>query len=139
VTGGIEQLEGASLLCLVFTCRSNATAAALAETRALLADAASGGLTSEEIAVGRRAIADAAPLRFSTAAGVADALARLQSVSLDASQYDAHRDAVVAINDDHARGAAARWLHPGRMGFVVLGDAAVVEPGLAQSADVIRA
>ena len=73
------------------------------------------------------------PIRFETTAAIAAALSVLVIHGLPDDYYDRYRDRVRAITTEQILQAAQRYLHPGALQLVAVGDPAAIRAPLDQS------
>ena len=70
------------------------------------------------------------PIRYETTSAIAVALAGLVVHGLPDDYYDRYRSRIRAVTVEGVLEAARRYLHPGRLQLVVVGDPATVRAGL---------
>jgi predicted Zn-dependent peptidase len=108
---------------------TEATAAAIVETRYELGRAATGGVTDEEVEAARRYTIGSFLFQTATQAGLASLLAKLARVGLGPDYLSTYPKLLARAKRADVTAAARRYFSPSSMVTVVVGDAnAVVEP-----------
>ena len=123
-TGGLLAVQGSF--------RTDVLVEALDRARRIL-DVATQPVTPDEVA---KAVSNArgiAPLRYSTAEGLAGGVAALVAAGLDHRYVDAQADALRRVTPDSATGVITRLLRPEALTLVVVGDADALADPLTSS------
>lgn len=99
------------------------TTEAIAETLNVLRKISEEGITKQELDVVKGFLTGVFTLRFETPESIASALSELVTYGLPADYFETYRQNVEGVTLDEANRAAAEYLHPDRLGIVVVGDA----------------
>ncbi len=118
---------GASLLAISGSVATEVTGPALADTWQVLRTLAEGGLTEEERDVAVRNLVGVAPLKYETAAAVADTLADQVEQHLPDDYQARMYERLAATGTVEATAAVVSAFPPERLVVVLVGDAAAIE------------
>jgi zinc protease len=88
-------------------------------------------VTDSELTFAKRTATLSLPLQFATVPEAADAAQTLLAYKLPLDYYEHLTQHFEDVSLAEVRSAAERYLHPGQMAIVVVGDRKVVEPGLS--------
>ena len=124
-----HQFAGSSFL-VEADVATEVTAPALLETTYELGRMALTPVTEAELDAARRYVLGSMALTTATHAGLASTLSALVGTGLPADWLAAHQQALAAVTVPEVREAAARYLAPGGLTAVVVGDAEHVEQPL---------
>lgn len=123
--------------------KSDVTAAAVREILHEIERMRSETIGEDELTLATSYLDGVFPIRYETTAAIAGALANLTIHSLPDSYYDDYRGHVRAVTAARVQAAAGSHLHPDRLRIVVVGDAALIAPPLAEvtelAAEVVSA
>jgi predicted Zn-dependent peptidase len=119
--------SGASLLAISGSVATDVTAPALADTWQVLRTLAKDGLTDEERDVAVQNLVGVAPLKYETAAAVADTLADQVEQYLPDDFQARLYERLAATGTVEATAAAVNAFAPDRLVVVLVGDASVIE------------
>ncbi|MDF3290091.1 M16 family metallopeptidase [Streptomyces silvisoli] len=119
--------SGASLLAISGSVATDVTAPALADTWQVLRTLAKDGLTDEERDVAVQNLVGVAPLKYETAAAVADTLADQVEQYLPDDFQARLYERLAATGTVEATAAVVNAFAPDRMVVVLVGDASVIE------------
>ncbi|HEX5435609.1 MAG TPA: pitrilysin family protein [Gemmatimonadaceae bacterium] len=89
-------------------------------------------VSEEELSLATSYLAGVFPIRYETTDAIARALAALVVYGLSGDYFDTYRDRVRAVTRSDVQAAAERYLDPGLMQLVVVGDPEVVAPQLEE-------
>jgi len=89
-------------------------------------------VTDAELTMGRDALVRSLPADFETSGGTTGSVGDLFVYELGLDFYSRFPATVAAVNAASVQAAAKAHLHPDKMIVVVVGDRAVIEPGLAK-------
>jgi len=89
-------------------------------------------LTGDELAAGKNQLIKSFPQRFQTIQGIAGQLADLVLYGLPLDDWATYRSRVDAVGAEEAARMAREHLDPDAMRLVIVGDRAVIEPGLRE-------
>ena len=109
---------------------NSVTAAAVREIFKEIEVLAESGPTGEEVDAATSYLAGVFPLRMETTGQVASRIAGLIVFGLPVDYYRSYRDRAREVTRDQAADAASRYIRPGDLCTVVVGDADAVVPGL---------
>jgi len=88
-------------------------------------------VTTDELAAAKGSLTLALPGRWETGNAIAGSLVEIETFGLGAGYYDAYAGKVQALTPEQVA-AAAKFIDPGRMVWVVVGDRSMIEMGLAE-------
>jgi zinc protease len=112
---------------------SQATVPAVGDILSVLKGMQDAPVSDEELTVARDYLVGVFPLRFEAAGQVAAALGGLVVFELPDDELDNYRPKVAAVTAEDVLRAARAHLHPDEARIVLVGDAAVIEPALADA------
>ncbi|GAA1998866.1 insulinase family protein [Nakamurella flavida] len=134
---GMEFWPGRAAMTIAFDTASDVSAAALLETRYELGRMALTGPTEAEVESARAYALGTLATSLATQAGYAGTLSSLAGVGLDARWLRAHPARLQAVTRDEVVAAAAELFAPTAYTGVVVGDLAVLAPGLSSLGGVV--
>jgi len=88
-------------------------------------------VTADELAAAKSAMSLALPGRWETSGAVAASLVESEVFGLGAGYQDAYSGKIQAVTPEQVA-AAAKFIHPDELVWVVVGDRAKIEKGLAE-------
>lgn len=113
------------------------TAPALVETLYELGRLAATGVTGEELELARHHALGRFSFQVATQSGLASSVVALAARGSGTSYLKSYPQALLAATKDEVDEAARRYLAPGRLVTVVVGDPAVIVPQLSLLGDVV--
>ena len=134
---GIEFWPGRAALTIAFDTASDVSAAALLETRYELGRIALTGPTEAEVESARAYALGTLATSLATQAGYAGMLSSLAGVGLDARWLRGHPARLQAVTRDEVAEVATALFAPAAWTGVVVGDLAVLSPGLTALGGVL--
>ncbi|HLI43863.1 MAG TPA: insulinase family protein [Acidimicrobiales bacterium] len=135
----IEHLRAGSVSTIGAEVATEATAAALVETRYELGRIATTGVTEEEVESARRYAVGSYLYQTATQSGLAGTLAGLAAAGIDPSYLATYPARLARVTAREVGEAARRWLAPCSMVTVVLGDSARIAGSLRSIDEVSTA
>lgn len=129
--GGVEHQAASSAFLVEADVATEVTGAALMETVYELGRMALSPVTEAELDAARRYVLGSMALSTATHAGLASTLSALVGAGLPVGWLAEHQQALEAVTADQVQDVSRRYLAPGAMTGVVVGDAGVVEDQLA--------
>jgi zinc protease len=110
--------------------RSDVTAPAVGEIMKELKKLSETGITKPELDLGRDSIVRSLPADFETSARAAGALSGIYLYDLGVDYYAQLPASMRTVNTESVLGAARKYMAPGRMVLIVVGDRKTIEPEL---------
>ena len=110
--------------------RTDVTAPAIAEVMKELKRITTDSITEEELALGRDSIVRSLPADFETSGSTAGALSNIYIYDLGPQYYSDLPRRISLVNTESVLGAARKYMAPGRVIMVVVGDRKRIEPEL---------
>ncbi len=110
--------------------RASATDSALVEVMKELKKYAESGVTDEELAFTKSAIGQRDALRYETGAQKAIFISRILDYNLPADYVDQESKLLGATTKKEMDELAKKWLHPEKINILLVGDKALILPGL---------
>lgn len=110
--------------------RANATDSALSEIMRELKDFSEKGITPEELAFMRSAVGQRDALRYETGFQKAGFIRNILDNNLPADYVDQQSKIVSTMTKEEIDALARKWVNPGKMNVLVVGDKAKILPGL---------
>ena len=107
------------------------TGAAVGEILAEVTRMKESGVTPKELSASKEAMTQSLPALFQTDGATASTVAALHLFGLPAGYYSGRAKRVDVITGEQVNDLAARFLEPGEMKVVLVGDRSVIEPQLA--------
>jgi predicted Zn-dependent peptidase len=127
----VEHQAGAASFLVEADVATEVTGAALMETVYELGRMALAPVTEAELDAARRYVLGSMALSTATHAGLASTLSALVGAGLPVGWLAEHQQALEAVTVDQVQEASRRYLAPGALTAVVVGDAEVAEAQLA--------
>lgn len=124
--------RGAGPFAVSTSVESAVTGAAVREIFSEIGTLVEQGPTDEEIGAATSYLAGVFPLRMETTGQIASRVAATIVFDLPADYYHSYRDRVRAVTRDQAAEAARRYIRPGELCTVVVGEADEVAPALEE-------
>jgi zinc protease len=121
-SGGFEFRRQAGPFRAVTSVDTEKTVDAIRETVKVVQDIHSDGITKQELEQVKGFLTGVFTLRFETPSAIAFALAEMVVYGLADDYWESYRSNVASVTLDQANQAAADYLHPDRLGIVVVGD-----------------
>ncbi len=113
--------------------KAGATDSALTEVMKELKEYAANGITEEELKFTKSAIGQRDALRYETGSQKAGFIARILEYNLPADYVDQQNKILAGISKKEIDGLAKKWVQPGKINILLVGDKAKILPGLQKS------
>jgi zinc protease len=126
-----EWRRGAGPFVVSTAVKSDVTAAAASEILIEIARIRADAVSEDELTLATSYLDGIFPIRYETTDSIARALAALAIYELPADYFDSYRANIRRVTAMDVLHAADRYLHPGRLQLVVVGDPSVIEAPLA--------
>ncbi len=110
--------------------RADATDSALVEVMNEIKNYASGGITAEELDFTKSAIGQQDALRYETGTQKAIFIGRLLTFNLPSNLVEIQNNILKSITKKEMDALAKKWLTPGNMNILLVGDKAKILPGV---------
>jgi zinc protease len=110
--------------------RADATDSALVEVMNEIKNYASGGITTEELDFTKSAIGQQDALRYETGNQKAIFIGRLLTYNLPANLVEIQNNILKSMTKKEMDALAKKWLTPGQMNILLVGDKTKISPGL---------
>jgi zinc protease len=110
--------------------KANATDSALVEVVKEISSYAKTGITDEEVTFMRSAIGQRDALRYETPFQKAGFIERILDYNLPADYVDQQNKIIATIPKDEINKLASKWLNTDKMYILLVGDKAMIQPGL---------
>lgn len=111
-----------------FASSNDKVAEAVQVVQDLWADTAAKGVTQQELDAAKTYLVGSYPLRFDSNADIADILVGMQLDRLTPDYVDSRNAKIEAVTLEDVRRVAARWMQPGHLRFVVVGQPVGLKP-----------
>jgi zinc protease len=112
--------------------QTGVTAPAVSEILKEIRRTADAPLSADELSLSKDAIVRALPGMFETSGQVVDTLSNIYTYDLGLDYYTKYPAQIAAVNADAAQAAARKYLVPGNLLVIIVGDRKKVEPELAK-------
>lgn len=110
--------------------KANATDSALVEVVKEISNYAKTGITDEEVTFMRSAIGQRDALRYETPFQKAGFIERILDYNLPADYVDQQNKIIATIPKEEINRLASKWLNTDKMYILLVGDKALIQPGL---------
>ena len=112
--------------------RTDVTAPSVSEVMKEMQRMNDAPVTSDELKLARESIVRSLPANFETSAGAVSVLSNLYVYDLGLDYYAKFAGTITAVGRESVQTAARKYLVPGKLIVVVVGDRAKIEPELAK-------